>query len=52
MRIFSILYKLYKPGSSTKQFSPKLVKNFGFQIPKLTYNARHTHLTYATNTKK
>ena len=26
MRILSISYKLYKPGSSTKQFSPKLAK--------------------------
>ena len=25
--------------------------NFNFQIPKLTYNAHHTHLMYAINTK-
>ena len=27
MRIFSVLYKLNKPGSSTKQFSSKLGQN-------------------------
>ena len=26
--------------------------NFDFQIPRLTCNAHHTHLIYATNTKK
>ena len=26
--------------------------NFDFQISKLTYNAHHTHLMYAINTKK
>ena len=26
MSIFLILYKFYKPSSSTKQFSPKLAK--------------------------
>ena len=30
MRILSISYKLYKPGSSTKQFSPKLAKKLKF----------------------
>ena len=41
MRIFSILYKLYKPDLSTKQFSPK----FSLELLKMILSSLPQHLT-------
>ena len=41
MRIFSNLCKLYKPGSSTKQFSPKLAKKLKFKKMSLSSLPQH-----------
>ena len=51
MKIFPILYKLYKPGPSTKQFFPKLpkkskiLKNDPF-LPTSTFNYLKLYATF------
>ena len=39
--IFSIFYKLYKPGSLTEQFSPK----FSLELLKMVHSSLPQHLT-------